>query len=121
MIRMPKVSILMPVYNAEKYLIEAVDSILNQTFRDWELIIINDGSTDRSRELLSQIADNRVIIVDNETNLGLINTLNKGINLCKGEYIARMDADDISTPERIEKQVQFMDSHPHHIMSEAIT
>lgn len=113
---MPKVSILMPVYNAEKYLIEAIDSILNQTFRDWELIIINDGSTDRSRELLSQIADNRVIIVDNETNLGLINTLNKGINLCKGEYIARMDADDISTPERIEKQVQFMDSHPHHIM-----
>lgn len=113
---MPKVSILMPVYNAEKYLIEAVDSILNQTFKDWELIIINDGSTDRSRELLSQIADNRVIIVDNETNLGLIDTLNKGINLSKGEYIARMDADDISTPERIEKQVQFMDSHPHHIM-----
>ncbi|WP_101689598.1 glycosyltransferase family 2 protein [Dysgonomonas massiliensis] len=113
---MPKVSILMPVYNAEKYLIEAVDSILNQTFRDWELIIINDGSTDRSRELLSQIADNRVIIVDNEKNLGLIDTLNKGINLSKGEYIARMDADDISTSERIEKQVQFMDSHPHHIM-----
>lgn len=113
---MPKVSILMPVYNAEKYLIEAVDSILNQTFRDWELIIINDGSTDRSQELLSQIADNRVITVDNEKNLGLIDTLNKGINLCKGEYIVRMDADDISTPERIEKQVQFMDSHPHYIL-----
>lgn len=113
---MPKVSILMPVYNADKYLNEAVDSILNQTFKDWELIIINDGSTDRSRELLSQIADNRVIIVDNEKNLGLIDTLNKGINHCKGEYIARMDADDISIPERIEKQVQFMDNHPRHIM-----
>lgn len=113
---MPKISILMPVYNAQKYLIEAVDSILNQTFKDWELIIINDGSTDSSRELLSQIADDRVIIVDNEKNLGLIDTLNKGINLCRGEYIARMDADDISVNKRIEKQVQFMDSHPHHIM-----
>lgn len=113
---MPKVSVLMPVYNAEKYLVQAVDSILNQTFRDWELIIINDGSTDSSRQLLERIDDNRIIIIDNEQNLGLIKTLNKGIDLCKGTYIARMDADDISLPDRLGKQVHFMDNNPDYIM-----
>ena len=113
---MPKVSVLMPVYNAEKYLIEAVDSILNQTFKDWELVIINDGSTDSSRQLLAQIDDKRVTIIDNEQNLGLIDTLNKGLGFCRGQYIARMDADDISMPKRLEKQVLFLDKYPDHIM-----
>ena len=113
---MPKVSVLMPVYNAEKYLHAAIDSILSQTFADWELIIINDGSTDKSEAIITGYSDDRINYVRNETNLGLIRTLNKGITLCKGKYIARMDADDISLPERLRKQVNFLDNNPEYLM-----
>ena len=108
----PKVTVLMPVYNAEKYVGEAIESILNQTFRDFEFLIINDGSTDSSLDVVQYYKDPRIKLVNNEKNLGLSNTLNKGIDLAQGEYLARMDADDISLRERLKKQVGFMDSHP---------
>lgn len=108
----PTVSVLMPVYNGETFLREAVDSILAQTFRDFEFLVVNDGSTDGTEQIIRSYADPRIRLVHNETNLGLIAGLNKGIGLCRGRYIARMDADDISVPERLEKQVFFMESHP---------
>ena len=111
-LKSPKVMVLMPVYNGEKYIKDAVDSILSQTYRDFEFLIINDGSTDGSMEVLKTYKDPRIHIVHNEKNLGVILTLNKGIDLAQGEYIARMDCDDISLPERLEKQVSFMDAHP---------
>lgn len=107
----PKVSILMPVYNAEKYISEAIDSILNQTFKDFEFIIINDGSSDRSEEIILSYNDARIIYNSHNQNRGYIPTLNEGIGLSKGIYIARMDNDDISMPFRIEKQVEFLNSH----------
>ena len=105
----------MPVYNAERYVGEAIDSILRQTFADFEFLIINDGSTDGSAEILRQYAqrDHRIRFYDFTENAGLIARLNQGIDLAQGEYLARMDADDISLPERFAKQVQFLDKHPH--------
>lgn len=102
----------MSVYNGEKYLREAIDSILSQTFKDFEFLIINDGSTDSSRDIILSYNDPRIRLIDNEKNTGLTRSLNKGLTLAKGEYIARMDADDISTPDRLDKQVAYMDSHP---------
>jgi len=113
---MAKVSVLMPVYNAGKYLSKAIDSILSQTFTDWEMILINDGSTDNSEDIIAGYDDERIYYIKNPQNLGLIRTLNKAIDLCQGEYIARMDADDISLPDRLKKQVGFLDKHTGHIM-----
>ncbi|HHV23598.1 MAG TPA: glycosyltransferase [Methanosarcina sp.] len=107
-----KVTVLMSVYNGEKYLKEAVDSILSQTFTDFEFLIIDDASTDKTPEILHSYGDQRIRIVTNEENLGLTKSLNKGLALARGEYIARMDADDISLPERLEVQVKFMESNP---------
>ncbi len=109
---MPTTSVLMPVYNGEKYLREAVDSILNQTFTDFEFIIINDGSTDATESIVLSYKDNRIKYIKNSTNLGLIKTLNLGIELAKGNYIARMDADDISLPNRLKHQLEFMVINP---------
>ena len=109
----PKATVLMPVYNAEKYVGEAIESILNQTFTDFEFLIINDGSTDKSLEVIKSYTDPRIKIINNESNLGLSHTLSKGIEHSQGEYIARMDADDISLSVRLEKQIAFMDSHQH--------
>lgn len=108
---MPKVTVLMPVYNGEKYLKEAVDSILNQTFADFEFLIINDGSKDKTEEILKSYSDERIKLLNNEKNQGIVEALNKGLDLAQGEYIARMDCDDISLPQRLEKQIEFMDSH----------
>jgi glycosyltransferase involved in cell wall biosynthesis len=112
----PLVSVLIPCYNVEKYVVEAVGSISNQTYKNLEIIAINDCSTDSTGDLLIQLAkqDSRIKIVDNEENLKLIRTLNKGIALCGGEYIARMDADDISLPTRIEKEVGFLEKNKDH-------
>ena len=104
----PRISIVMSVYNGEKYLREAVNSILNQTFKDFEFIIINDGSTDGTREILESYNDPRIILI-HKGNMGLTQSLNKGIALAKGKYIARQDADDISLPERLEKQIEFLE------------
>jgi glycosyltransferase involved in cell wall biosynthesis len=109
----PTVSVLMCVFNGEKYLREAIDSILCQTFTDFEFIIINDKSTDRSVDIIRSYADPRIRLYSNESNIGLTKSLNKGIDLAKGKYIARMDADDISLPDRLATQVEFMESNPH--------
>jgi glycosyltransferase involved in cell wall biosynthesis len=108
----PKISVLMPVYNGETYLKEAINSILSQTYTDFEFLIINDGSTDKSLEIIESYNDQRIRLINNDGNIGLIKTLNKGLDMAKGEYIARMDADDISLPERFEKQVKYMDENP---------
>ena len=107
---MPKVSVVMSVYNGEKYLKESVESILNQTFSDFEFTIINDGSTDKTPEILRSFNDERIKVI-NQENMGLTRSLNKAINLVIGEYIARMDADDVSLPERLERQVEFLDEN----------
>ncbi len=110
----PSVTVLMSVYNEEPRLRESVESILNQTFRDFECIFINDCSTDKSREILAEYAshDRRIAIYDNSRNLGLTKSLNIGLNFANGTYIARMDADDFSQPERFEKQVAFLEKRP---------
>lgn len=106
-----KVSVIMPVYNSEEYLGQAIESILNQTFRDFELLIINDGSTDNSMEIINQYCkkDNRIKVYSNESNKGLPYTRERALNLAHGEYIALMDADDISYKERLEIQVRYLD------------
>jgi len=110
----PKVSVLMPNYNCEKYLPEAIESILNQSFTDFEFIIVDDGSSDRSWEIIQEYAarDKRIVAVKNKENLKICKTLNKGIELAKWEYIARMDSDDISVVDRFTKQVIFLDNNP---------
>lgn len=113
MSKIPNITVLMPVYNAEEYLQEAIDSILRQTFTDYEFIIIDDGSTDNSLEIIKKYSDSRIRLVQNLKNLGLPTTLNIGMDLARGKYIARMDNDDISHPLRFEKQVAFMDDNPH--------
>jgi glycosyltransferase involved in cell wall biosynthesis len=108
----PNISVLMPVYNAEKYLNEAIDSILNQTFADFEFVIINDGSTDRSEEIILSYQDARIKYFKNDVNLKLIKTLNRGLELVAGKYVARMDADDVSELNRLQVQFDFMESNP---------
>jgi len=105
---MPEISVIMPVYNGEKYLSEAIESILSQTFKDFEFIIINDGSTDQTENIIKSYNDSRIIYKKNVENLGLSKSFNIGIALSHGEYIARMDADDISVPKRFERQIQFL-------------
>lgn len=105
---MPEVTVLMPVYNAGRFLRAAIESILNQTFDNYEFLIINDASTDMSRSVISSYKDERIRLVDNERNLGLAGTLNKGLRLASAEIIARHDADDIAHPRRLEEQLQFL-------------
>ncbi|HDX9579327.1 TPA: glycosyltransferase [Bacillus pseudomycoides] len=107
-----KFSVVMSVYNGEEYLTESIDSILNQTYLDFEFIIVNDGSTDQTRHILDGVDDNRVRIYHLEKNYGLSYGLNFGISMAKGEWIVRQDADDISLPQRIEKQASFIQSNP---------
>lgn len=109
----PAISVLMPVYNAEHYIAEAVESILKQTFTDFEFIIINDGSTDRSLEILQRYAeqDSRIRLISRE-NRGLVKTLNEGLTLAKAPLIARMDADDVAYPNRFAVQKDFLDKNP---------
>jgi glycosyltransferase involved in cell wall biosynthesis len=107
---MVKVSVIMSVYNCEKYLRETIDSVLNQTLKDFEFIIVNDGSTDNTREILESYSDGRMHIV-NQRNLGISRAKNRAIALSSGEYVAIIDADDIWLPEKLEKQVNFLDEH----------
>jgi glycosyltransferase involved in cell wall biosynthesis len=102
---LPRVSVIMSVYNGERFLSEAVDSILNQTFGDFELIIINDGSTDGTPDILQRYRDPRMVVVEQE-NRGLPAALNSGISMARGQFIARMDADDVSLPGRLERQLE---------------
>lgn len=107
----PIVTVIMPVYNAEKYLEESIESILNQSFKDFELLVINDGSTDLSSSILNKykMKDQRIRIINNEGNKGLPYTRDKGLKLAKGKYIALMDADDVSYKNRLEEQVNYLD------------
>jgi len=111
--KLPTVTVLMPVYNAELYLSVAVESILTQTLKDFEFLIINDGSADKSPEILKKYAaqDKRIKILAQE-NQGLVVSLNRGIKEASGKYIARQDADDKSAPDRLKKQVEFLKTHP---------
>lgn len=108
----PKVSVVMSAFNAEKYLHESLDSILNQDFRDFEFLIVNDASTDKTKEIIESCKDQRIVIINNAKNSGLTRSLNVALNSAKGEYVARQDADDISLPNRLSAQVDFLEKHP---------
>jgi glycosyltransferase involved in cell wall biosynthesis len=111
---LPEISVVMPVYNAEKYLNEAIDSVLNQTYSNFELIILNDKSTDSSKAIIeSYLAkDSRIVFIDKETNVGPANLRNEGFDLARGTYIALLDADDIAKPTRFEKQIAVLKNNP---------
>lgn len=109
---MSLVTVIMPVYNGEAYVREAIDSILGQTFGDFELLAIDDGSGDRSAEIIGSYTDPRIRLVRNEVNLGVVQTLNRGLDLARGTFIARMDCDDRSLPERFARQIAFLSTHP---------
>jgi len=110
---MPVISVLLSVFNNEQYIHESICSVLCQTFGDFELIIIDDASTDRTPEILASFDDPRIRIHKNSSNLGLTRSLNIGLELCKGKYIARVDSDDISHPDRFARQVDFFENHPN--------
>ncbi|MEH7577966.1 glycosyltransferase family 2 protein [Priestia megaterium] len=112
---MPKISVAMSVYNGEKYLKEAIDSILNQTYPDFEFIICDDASNDGSVDIIEEYikVDKRIVLIKNETNLGLASSLNKCIWKAKGDYIARMDADDIAINNRFENQLKYLEFNSH--------
>lgn len=111
------VSVIMSNYNTpEEYLRPAIESILNQTYRNFEFIITDDCSTDNSLSIIESYSDERIKILKNEKNLGITKSLNRGLAVAKGEFVARMDADDISLETRFEKQVEFLKSHPDHIV-----
>lgn len=108
----PLVSILMPVYKTAPYLREAMDSMLSQTFTDFELIVLDDCSPDNAGEILDSYTDPRIVRYKGEKNAGLSNVLNVGIGMARGKYIARMDSDDLSMPERLQIQVDYLEAHP---------
>jgi glycosyltransferase involved in cell wall biosynthesis len=112
----PLVSVILPCYNCEKYVEKAIVSILNQTYKNIEIIITDDCSTDNTLSIIETLAkqDKRIILIRNKSNLKIIETLNNSIDIAHGRYIARMDADDISLPKRIEKQVHFLEYHPEY-------
>lgn len=105
---MPSVTVVMPVYNGERYLREAIASVLAQTFRDFEFLILDDGSTDRSAEMVEAYRDPRIRLIRQATHRGLVETLNQGFAIAGGQFVARMDADDRARPQRLERQVKRM-------------
>lgn len=109
----PLISVLMPVHNAERFLVQAIESILTQTYRDFEFLIVDDGSTDRSLSILQRYAakDSRIHLIS-RANTGHVIALNQLLEIAQGEYIARMDADDIALPERFQRQIEFLQQHP---------
>ncbi len=107
----PLVSVIMPVYNSSRYLKDAINSILSQSYKNIELVIVNDGSTDLSRNIILSYSDPRIRLFENERNSGIVYSRNKGLQEARGKYIANLDSDDIALPERIEKQVNFLENH----------
>ena len=108
----PLISVIMPVYNTPcEYLVEAVQSVLNQTYKNFELIIIDDGSDTKTKAVLKSFNDRRIVILTNEKNMGLVYTRNRGLEVAMGEYIACMDSDDISLPARFKKQIEFLENN----------
>jgi glycosyltransferase involved in cell wall biosynthesis len=110
--QIPTVSVVIPVFNAADYIQVCIESVLNQTYQDFEIVIIDDGSSDDSAAIIREFCNERIRFIQNETNLGLIATLNKAFDLCRGKYIARLDADDVALPERLARQVQHLDLNP---------
>lgn len=108
----PSISVIMLVYNSARHLKEAIDSILNQTFTDFELLIINDGSTDDSKAIILTYNDPRIRFFDDQVNKGISARSNQGLSLARGKYVGRMDSDDISQPQRLERQYQYLETHP---------
>ncbi len=108
----PVVSVVMPVYNGERFLAEAVESVLGQTYANFELVAVDDASTDASGRILDRYRDPRVRVLTNERNLGGAKSANRGITEARGVYVARLDQDDVSLPQRLEKQVEFLERHP---------
>jgi hypothetical protein len=118
----PKVTVLMSAYNAERYVAEAVDSVLAQTFPDFEFLIFEDASTDRTREIFRSYSDPRIRVVENEANLGLTRNLQRGMLMACGEYVARMDADDVCMPQRLARQLEYLGAHPEiAVLGSAVT
>jgi len=115
----PKITVLMTVYNGEQYLKQTVSSILKQTYLDFEFLIIDDTSTDSSMDILNFFQDSRIRIVCNEQNMGQTRSLNKGLQLAKGKYIARMDADDLAYPHWLENQITFIENNPEYVVVSA--
>ena len=115
---MPKISVIMPNYNAWKYISEAIQSVLDQTFGDFEFIIIDDCSTDNSWEIIQNFAkkDSRIIALRNEKNLTVCRTANRALDMARGEFIARLDSDDVSLPERLSRQLDFLKKNPEYIL-----
>ena len=111
---MKLISVLLPCYNSELYIGEAIQSILEQTYTNFELIVLDDGSTDNSKSIIQGFEDSRIKLLCENKNKGIVYQLNKGIEQAKGEYIARMDADDVSFPERFQKQVDFLENPLNH-------
>lgn len=107
----PLVSVLLPAYNAEKYICRSINSILSQDYKNFELLIINDGSVDKTKQLVEEFGDPRIKLINLEENVGLIEALNIGLSKSRGKYIARMDSDDISVSQRFTKQVRFLESN----------
>jgi glycosyltransferase involved in cell wall biosynthesis len=114
---MPEISVILPVYNAASYVGEALKSLLNQTFSDFEILVLNDGSGDSSEQVILGFKDERIRYIPSERNQGLIYQLNLGLQAAKGKYIARLDADDIAVPERLFLQHSFMQQHPDVVLS----
>ncbi len=108
---LPQVSVVMPVYNGEKYLREAIESILDQSYKNIELVIINDGSSDSSKSIILSYKDPRILYLENKINSGIVYTRNKGLGSANGKYIATLDCDDIAFPDRIERQVYFLEKN----------
>lgn len=109
---MPRVSVLMSVYNGERSLSEAVESILGQSFSDFEFLIVDDASTDRSAEIVRSYGDPRIVLIENDRNRGITRSLNRALRRARGVYLARQDADDVSHPERLQIEADFLDAHP---------
>jgi len=114
----PLVSVVMPVYNGERFLRDAIESILNQTYKNFEFIIVDDGSTDNSLKIIKeyQKKDKRIRLIENKKNLGQAKSLNKGLSLAKGKYYAKIDSDDIACKTRIEKEVDFLERNNNYVV-----
>ena len=108
----PFISVIMPVYNCERYVKDAIQSILNQSYTNFELLILDDNSSDSTKTIINEFTDLRIKLIEKSKNTGYTNSLNYGLSIAKGTYIARMDGDDISIPERFAKQVAFLELHP---------
>ncbi|MGZ3756973.1 MAG: glycosyltransferase family 2 protein [Mucilaginibacter sp.] len=111
----PAITVLMPAYNAERYIGEAIDSVLQQTFSDFELVIVNDGSTDGTEQVIRAFEDERIVLI-NQPNTGVAAALNTGLKYARAPYIARFDADDVCYPQRLEKQFNFLQHNPDYIL-----